>query len=110
MTNMENKYLYIDGNHINYQDSAFSGIATVEDINKFCNEMAYEFRNSNLKNYDKLTKKQREETAKRWEKAKSLPNGRYDYYFNLEDKNKVFEKSVKELANTLGIKYELKIK
>ena len=57
MINMENKYLFIDGDNINYADSVFNGAATVEDINKFCNEMAYEFRNSNLKNYDKLTKK-----------------------------------------------------
>lgn len=107
---MENEYLYIDGNKINYQDSVFSGVATLEDKDSFCNQNAYNFRNSNLKNYDKLTKKQREEIAKRWEKAKSLPNGRYDYYFNLEDKNKVFEKSVKELASSFGVKYELTIK
>ena len=57
-----------------------------------------------------LLKKQREEIAKRWEKAKSLPDGKYDFYFNLENKNKVFKESVKKLANYLGIKYELIIK
>ena len=107
---MENEYLYIDGNKINYQDSVFCGIATVEDKNRFCSEMAYEFRNSNLKNFDKLTKIQREKIAKRWEDAANLLDGKYDYYFNLENKNKVFKKSVKELADALGVKYELTIK
>lgn len=107
---MENEYLFIDGKNINYADSVFSGVATVEDKDKFFNEKANEWLNSNLANYNGLTKKYREEIAKRWKDAANLPKGKYDYYFNLEDKNKIFKKSVKELANTLGVKYELTIK
>ena len=107
---MENKYLLINGDSIYYADSVFCGVATVEDKNKFFNEKANEWLNSNLANYDGLTKKQRKEIAKRWKDAVNLSDGKYDYYFNLEDKNKVFEKSVKELANSFGIKYELTIK
>ena len=105
---MYNEYLEIREDAISYRDNVFDGIADNDD--EIFNKRAYEFRHSTLANYDHLTKEQREEIAKRWEKAKSLSNGKYDYYFNLEDKNKVFEKSVKELANTLGIKYELTIK
>ena len=107
---MGNEFLFIDGVNIHYADSAFSGVATVENKNKFFNERANEWLNSELGNYSEFNKKYRKEIAKRWEKAKSLSDGKYDYYFNLEDKNKVFEKSVKELANSFGIKYELTIK
>lgn len=51
-----------------------------------------------------------EKLAKLWEAAINLPDGKYDYYFNLEDKREVFVKSVKELASRLGIDYELIIK
>ena len=37
----------------------------------------------------------------------NLPDGNYEYYFNLEDKTEVFIKSVQELAEKLGIDYEL---
>lgn len=105
---MRNNYLYITEHTINFSDGVFSGIANRE--NNLFEKEANGFRHSKLINYNRLTKEQREEIAKRWEKAKSLPDGRYDYYFNLEDKNKIFEKSVKELANTLGISYKLTVK
>ena len=37
----------------------------------------------------------------------NLPDGNYEYYFNLEDKTETFKKSVQELAEKLGIDYEL---
>lgn len=36
--------------------------------------------------------------------------GKYEYYFNLENKKEVFVQSVKELATRLGIKYDLILK
>ena len=105
---MYNEYLEIREDAISYRDNVFDGIADKND--EFFNEKAHEFRHSTLANYDHLTKEQREEIAKRWENAANLPDGKYDFYFNFEDKNKVFEKSVKELANSLGIKYKLTIK
>ena len=109
---MNNNYLHIEGNRWNWCDGVFSGVATVErdKIESYCLGWADEMCHSKLGNYDGLTKKQREELAKKWEAAKDLPDGEYDYYFNLEDKNEVFKKSVKALAKKLGIKYELKLK
>lgn len=109
---MVNNYLYIENGKFNYQDGVFSGIATLtkERVSSFCLEQAEETRHSDLGNYDGLSKKQREELAKRWEAAKDLPDGEYDYYFNLEDKCKVFKESVEALAQKLGISYELKLK
>lgn len=52
----------------------------------------------------------REEFKKLWEAAINLPTGKYEYYFNLEDKTEVFIKSVQELGERLGIDYELIIK
>ena len=105
---MYNEYLEIREDAISYRDNVFDGIADNDD--ELFNKRAYEFRHSTLVNYDHLTKEQREEIAKRWENAANLPEGKYDYYFNLEDKNKIFKKSVKELANTLGVSYKLTIK
>ena len=75
-----------------------------------CLEQADNMRNSILENYADLTKKQRERLAKLWEAAINLPDGKYEYYFNLETKKEVFIQSVKELGEKLGIDYELIIK
>ena len=109
---MINNYLYIEGNTWNYQDSVFSGIATVtpERVSEFCFNHAQEMRHSTLGNYDDLSKNERERLAKLWEMAKDLPEGKYEYYFNLENKKEVFVQSVKELATRLGIKYDLILK
>ena len=104
---MTNKYLFIDGVNINYADSAFSGVGTVEDKNKFFNEKADEWLNSKLGNYLEFSKRHRKEIAKRWKNAANLADGKYNYYFNLEDKSKVFEKEVKELADIYEINYKL---
>ena len=109
---MINHYLYIENGKFNWLDGVFSGIAKVaqDKVSDFCREKADKMRNSNLRNYDYLTTEQRERLAKLWESAINLPVGNYDYYFNLEDKTETFIKSVQELAEKLGIDYELIIK
>ena len=109
---MQNHYLHIKEDGVSYADNVFSGFGpyTKDDFEGFCLQKAEEMRTSDLGNFTVLTKKQREELAKRWETAKDLPDGEYDYYFNLEDKAKVFKQSVKELAERLGVSYELKLK
>ena len=109
---MINHYLYIENGKFNWSDNVFSGIATVaqDKVSDFCLERADEMRNSNLGNYDHLTTEQREKLAKLWESAMNLPDGNYEYYFNLDDKTEVFIKSVQELGKKFGIDYELIIK
>ena len=109
---MINHYLYIENGKFNWLDGVFSGIATLAQDKglSFCLERADEMRNSNLGNYDHLTTEQRERLAKLWESARNLPDGNYEYYFNLEDKTEVFIKSVQELGKKFGIDYELIIK
>ena len=109
---MINHYLYIENGTFNWSDGVFSGIATVaqDKVSDFCLEKADKMRNSNLGNYDHLTSEQRERLAKLWESAINLPDGNYEYYFNLDDKTEVFIKSVQELGKKFGIDYELIIK
>lgn len=109
---MENNYLYIEGNTWSYCDGTISGIATLkpETVLDFCLCMAEDMRHSDLGNYDDLSKDEREKLAQLWEIAKDLPEGKYDYYFNLENKKEVFVQSVKELATRFGIKYNLTLK
>ena len=114
---MTNRYLHIENEiensyDFNWSDNVFIGSATVEKdkVSDFCMKKADEMRNSNLRNYDYLTTEQRERLAKLWESAINLPVGNYDYYFNLEDKKETFIKYVQELAEKLGIDYELNIK
>lgn len=109
---MINHYLYIENGKFNWLDGVFSGIATVakDKISNFCLDQADKMRNSNLGNYDHLTSEQRERLAKLWESARNLPDGNYEYYFNLEDKTEVFIKSVQELGKKFDIDYELIIK
>lgn len=109
---MINHYLYIENGKFNWSDGVFSGIATVaqDKVSDFCTEQSDKMRNSNLGNYDHLTSEQREKLAKLWESAMNLPNGNYEYYFNLDDNKEVFIQSVKELGKKFGIDYELIIK
>lgn len=108
---MNNNYLHIEGNFWSYRDGVFDGCATLEpcEVEAFCLGQADKMHHSNLGNYDKFTKKQREELAKRWEAAKDLSDGEYDYYFNLENRYNMFKDSVEALAQKLGIKYKLKL-
>ena len=109
---MENHYLYIEHNKWNWSDNVFSGIATIrkDRVSDYCLDQADKMRHSDLGNYDDLTAEQRERLAKLWESAMNLPDGNYEYYFNLEDKTEVFIKSVQELGKKFGIDYELIIK
>ena len=114
---MVNRYLHIENEiensyDFNWSDNVFIGSATVikDKVSDFCAEQADKMRNSNLGNYDYLITEQRERLAKLWESAINLLVGNYDYYFNLEDKTETFIKSVQELAEKLGIDYELIIK
>ena len=109
---MINHYLYIENGKFNWSDGVFSGIVTVaqDKVSDFCTEQSDKMRNSNLGNYDHLTSEQRERLAKLWESAMNLPDGNYEYYFNLEDKTETFIKSVQELGKKFGIDYELIIK
>lgn len=106
---MINHYLYIENGKFNWLDGVFSGIATVaqDKVSDFCTKQSDKMRHSDLGNYDHLTSEQRERLAKLWESAINLPDGNYEYYFNLEDKTEVFIKSVQELGEKLGIDYEL---
>lgn len=109
---MENHYLYIEHDKWNWSDNVFSSIATIrkDRVSDYCLDQADKMRHSDLGNYDDLTAEQRERLAKLWESAMNLPDGNYEYYFNLEDKTEVFIKSVQELGKKFGIDYELKIK
>lgn len=109
---MVNHYLYIELDRWNWSDNVFSGIATIrkDRVSDYCLERADNMRNSNLGNYDDLTPEQRERLAKLWEAAINLPDGKYDYYFNLENIREVFIESVRALATRLGIKYDLTLK
>lgn len=107
---MNNNYLYIEGNKLNYCDGVFSGIVTADCVSDFCDRRAEMSRHSDLGNYEGLSIEYRESLAKRWEEAKDLPEGKYDYYFNLEDKKEIFQKMVKNIAKGFDINYELIIK
>lgn len=109
---MENHYLYIEHDKWNWSDNVFSSIATIrkDRVSDYCLDQADKMRHSDLGNYDDLTAEQRERLAKLWESAMNLPDGNYEYYFNLEDKTEVFIKSVQELGKKFGIDYELIIK
>lgn len=105
---MENRYLHIKDGKINFRDYAFLGI--VRGQRKACRERAEEWRYSKLNNYTKFSKGKREQIARRWMAAAELPDGEYEYYFNLEEgMRKIFEQHVKEFAKQLGVKYELRI-
>ena len=109
---MENYNLYKINDRWEWYDGMFMGIATVpqDRVSEYCLEQADDMRNSILGNYDDLTTEQRERLAKLWEAAINLPDGKYDYYFNLDNKKEAFIQSVKELGEKLGIDYELIIK
>lgn len=112
MNIMENHNLYKINDRWEWYDGVFMGIATVpqDRVSEYCLEQADDMRNSILGNYDDFTTEQRERLAKLWEEAINLPDGKYDYYFNLDNKKEAFIQSVKELGEKLGIGYELIIK
>ena len=98
---------------ISANDGVFSYIATCEDRDDFisyCEQRKDAWLNSDLGNFDGWDKSKREEIANKWELAKQLSEGYYDYYFNLESVESIFRKEVANLAKNLGIKnYVIKI-
>lgn len=114
---MENYYLHIkqiDKNTIkvNSYDGVFTSFWTVKkkDYFDYCDGKADEWLTSELGNYDGWSKKDRKAIAEKWRKAKELPVGDYEYYFNFEDINDLFTQAVKDLADKMGIKnYKLTI-
>lgn len=112
---MENRYLHIKDGKIDFYDYAFFGSANRQGrafrraFREYCREKAEEWRCSKLGNYTQFSKGKREQIARRWMAVAELPDGEYEYYFNLEDKHEIFEQQVKEFAKQLGVKYELRI-
>lgn len=115
---MENHYLYIyersDGKiEVNSSDGVFSSYATVgnkEAFRTYCEEKANAWLKSKEGNYSRWNAEKRKIIANKWLKAKNLSEGKYDYYFNMENKEDMFRKEVESLAKNLGIKnYTLEI-
>lgn len=114
---MQNYYLHIkqiDENtiEVNSYDGVFTTFGTLpkDDYFDYCDGKADEWLTSHLGNYDGWSKKDRKAIALKWRKAKQLPVGDYEYYFNFEDINDLFAQAVKDLASNMGIEnYNLTI-
>lgn len=74
-----------------------------DDFQKYCDERADIWLNSNLGNFKGLTKQKRKSIAHKWAIAKNLPEGKYDYYFNFGSKENIFCEKVADLARSIGI-------
>ena len=115
---MDNLFLYItnrgEGVTIQATDGAFGcyvPMGTMAKAGAFCKEKAEEWLNSNLGNFAKFSQEERKFFANKWLDVIKLPFGRYDYYFNNENKEELFLLKVQELARGLGIDdYSLTIK
>ena len=115
---MNNLFLCItksgEGATIQANDKAFNCYAplgTMQKASAFCEEKAEEWLNSNYLNFAKFSQEERKFFADKWLNVKKLPFGRYDYYFNTENKEEIFALRVQELARGLGIDdYSLTIK
>ena len=90
---------------INSSDGVFTCRSTLpkEDYFDYCDSKADEWLTSELGNYNEWSEKDRKAVANKWIKAKELPEGRYNYYFNLQDTQEIFCKIVKKLAQEMGI-------
>lgn len=99
---------------VSSSDGVFSSIATRKDkiaFQTYCDEKAHDWLTSDLGNYAHWKKKERKEIADKWLAAKELPEGEYNYYFNLGDIRDTFRESVAELAKSMNITdYELIVK
>lgn len=87
-------------------DRAFISTVTLlqEDFAEYCDNQAEDWLKSDLGNYDDWSKGSRGFIANKWEKAKYLTPGKYNYYFNnTDDIKNIFREAVKELATTMGI-------
>lgn len=97
---------------INASDGVFTRCGTLpkDDYFNYCDSRADEWLTSEFGNYDRWSKKDRKAIANKWIKAKKLPEGRYNYYFNLQDTQEIFYEAVKKLAQEMGItNYTLKL-
>lgn len=94
-------------------DGVFSYVVTCKDKSGFinyCEERKDAWLNSDLGNFNGWDKSKREEIANKWELAKQLSEGYYNYFFSLEDIKTIFQNEVDNLAESFGIKnYVLKI-
>ena len=115
---MKNHYLQITKTsngklEVNSADGVFSSYVTRNDkvgFQAYCEEKAHEWVSSKLGNYDGWSKEQRKEVAEKWLAAKELPEGEYNYYFNLGSIEDIFREEVASLAKSIGIKdYELTV-
>lgn len=91
---------------ISANDGVFSYIATCEDKDDFisyCEKREDAWRNSTLGNFDNQSEFRRRTIADKWNAVKELPEGCYNYYFNLESVEYIFRKEVAELAENLGV-------
>lgn len=91
---------------ISANDGVFSYIATCEDKDDFisyCEKREDAWRNSTLGNFDNQSEFRRRAIADKWKAVKELPEGCYDYYFNLESIESIFRKEVANLAENLGV-------
>ena len=114
---MKNMFLHLfnsgEGVTIQATDGAFSCYApkgSMEAAHAFCDEKANEWLNSDLLNFAPFSREERKFFADKWLDVKKLPFGKYDYYFNTENKEEIFLLKVQELARGLGIDYSLTIK
>lgn len=80
------------------------------DFINYCEKRKDEWLNSDLGNFDGWDKSKRKEISYKWELAKHLPEGYYNYFFSLEDIKTIFQNEVDNLAKNFGIKnYILKV-
>lgn len=116
---MKNHYLNIENQedgkiYMSAFDGAFGYSATCndkEDFLKYCDRLAGRWLNSTWVPFECWKKKDRKEIAGKWLAAKELPEGEYNYYFNLGDIRDTFRESVTELAKSMNITdYELIVK
>ena len=114
---MHNHYLHINKENgkieINSSDNVFSSIVRRENkegFDAYCDEKAHEWLASKLGNYSAIPMKHRKIIADKWLAAKNLPEGNYDYYFNLDTIDDIFRKEVDSIAKKLRISnYTLKM-
>ena len=116
---MKNHYLNIksqenDKIDLSASDGVFGYSATLEnkdDFLRYCDEKADMWLNSTWGNFEGWTKQKRKSIAHKWIIAKSLSEGKYNYYFNFGSKEDIFCEEVKELAKSMGIEnYTLTVK
>lgn len=107
---MKNNYLDIkkeDGKIVvSSSDGVFSSIITLDDkeaFKNYCERKAKEWRESILGNFANWSNEDRKRVSDKWINVRNLQCGKYNFYFNIEDKKDIFRKEVDSLAKGLGI-------